>query len=150
MEAEITFQPSFTGLYQTDSYTSSWTLSVGQRKGTLYMPSSLTQTGRGACKGESQPYPETTEVLPILNLQQHWRQKEEAAHIPSGMWCPLLCLLKFCWWVGKQFVGLADIFLLCKCARVGKLCLLLIKFEIPKGKSYVSLLYGAWCPTHYG
>lgn len=52
----------------------------------------------------------TTEVLPILNSQHHWRQKEEAAHIPSGMWCPLLCLLKFCGWEGKQFVGLADIF----------------------------------------
>lgn len=63
----------------------------------------------------------TTEVLPILNFQHHWRQKEKAAHIPSGMWYPPLCLLKFCGWEGKQFVGFADIFLLCKCTTVGKL-----------------------------
>lgn len=102
--------------------------------------SSLVHWGRGGCKGESQPYLETTEVLPILNLQQHWRQKEEAAHIPSGMWCPLLCLLKFCGWEGKQFVGLADIFLLCKCTTVGKLCFSL-NLKFPKAKGYVSLLY---------
>lgn len=81
----------------------------------------------------SQTSPETTEVLPIPNLQQQWREKEEAAHIPSGMWCPLLCLLKSCWWVGKQFVGLADISLLCKCAKAGKLCFSL-NLKFPKAK----------------
>lgn len=55
--------------------------------------------------------------LPVLK----WRWKEEAAHNPSDMWCPLLCLLKFCGWEGKQSVGLADTFLLCKCTTVGKL-----------------------------
>lgn len=65
---------------------------------------------------------------------QHWRQKEEAAHIPWDMWCPLLCLLKFYGWEGKQFVGLADTFLLCKYTTVGTLCLPFIRFENPKVK----------------
>lgn len=65
---EITFQPSFTGLYQTDSHTSSWTCSVRQRKGTPYMPSALAQPERGGCKGGFKCDLETIEVLPILNL----------------------------------------------------------------------------------
>lgn len=61
MEKEITFQPSSTGLYQTDSHTSSWTSSVGPRKGTATLPSSVTQTGRAGCKGES-----------LSLIQNHW------------------------------------------------------------------------------
>lgn len=76
--------------------------------------------------------PKTTEVLPLLNLTP--LESEEVAHTQSGIWCPLLCLLKFCGWAGKQYVGLVDIFLLRKCTTVGKLCLLFIKSEIPKGK----------------
>lgn len=133
MEMAITFQPSFMGLYQIPTPHPE-TFLRGKGKGLCICLLLLHRRQGGRIKESSQPYPETTEVLPIPNLQQHWKQKEEAAHIPSGMWCPLLCLLKFCWWVGKQFVGLADIFLLCKYANVGNLCLLLVKFEIPKGK----------------
>lgn len=102
--------------------------------------------GEAGAKENPQPHLETTEVLPILNLEQ---QKEEAARTPSGMWCPLLCLWKFCGWERKQFVGLADIFLLCKYTPVGKLCFPL-HLKFPKAKGHVFLLYCARYPTHYG
>lgn len=82
--------------------------------------------------------------LPVLK----WRWKEEAAHNPSDMWCPLLCLLKFCGWEGKQSVGLILFFY--ANAPLLENCLLLIEFKIPKGKGLISFLYCAWCPTHYG
>lgn len=65
------------------------------------MPSSRAQTGEAGAQENPQPYPETTKLLPTPSLLE--RQKEGAAHTPSGMWSPLLCLLKFCRWKGKQF-----------------------------------------------
>lgn len=105
-EKEITFQPYFTGLYQTDSHISSWTIFIC--------------TGRERRVQRRVPtLPRTTEALPLLNLTPlEW---EEVAHTQSGIGCPLLCLLKFCGWEGKQYVGLVDIFLLRKCTTVGKL-----------------------------
>lgn len=99
---------------------------MGQRKGAASMLPSFAQTGRGGYKRESRSYPKPLNLTPL--------ESEEVAHTQSGIWCPLLCLLKFCGWEGKQFVGLVNIFLLRKGTTVGKLCLLFIKSEIPKGK----------------
>lgn len=63
---DIAFQTSFTGLYQTDSHTSSSTFSEGQRKETFLHLHRGREVG---AKRSSQPYLETIEALPVLNLE---------------------------------------------------------------------------------
>lgn len=126
-----------------------WTFPVGQRKGTLHMPSSLAQTDRDAHQGEFPTFSgnhwsfANTKLTTTLEGERRGGSHSIWHVVPSIV--PFEILL-----VGEETIGRLGWYFsfmqMCQCRKT----LLLIKFEIPKGKAYVSPLYCAWCSARYG
>lgn len=148
-EMEITFQPSFTGFYQMDSYTSSWTFPVGQRKGTLHMPSSLAQTDRDAHHGEFPNF--SGNHWSFANTKLTTTVEGERRGGSHSIWhvVPSIVPFEILLVGGETICRLGWYFSFMQMCQSWK-TLLLIKFEIPEGKAYVSPLYCARCSARYG
>lgn len=90
----------------------------------------------------------------LLKFCQYWTYNNTGGRKKGRLPFHLACGALYCafwnsaggWGNDLQAWLIFSFMQMCQCWKT----LLLIKFEIPKGKAYVSPLYCAWCSAHYG